>query len=46
MTNVEFLKGPDRVGATARQDHGRVISNCVINLSPDKPAVFGEMSGN
>jgi len=42
-TNVEFLQGqiehiplPDRAIDV-------IISNCVINLSPDKPAVFAEM---
>ena len=42
-TNVEFLEG--RMEAIPLPDASVdvVISNCVINLSPDKPAVFAEM---
>jgi SAM-dependent methyltransferase len=42
-TNVEFLDG--HIEAIPRPDESIdvVISNCVINLSPDKPAVFAEM---
>lgn len=42
-TNVEFIEGT--IEAIPLED-GRVdaiISNCVVNLSPDKAAVFGEM---
>jgi SAM-dependent methyltransferase len=42
-TNVEFLEG--RIEAIPLPDRSVdvVISNCVINLSPDRPAVFAEM---
>jgi arsenite methyltransferase len=42
-TNVEFLEG--RIERVPLPDASVdvVISNCVINLSPDKPAVFAEM---
>jgi len=42
-TNVEFLKG--RIEAVPLPDSAVdvVISNCVINLSVDKPAVLAEM---
>lgn len=42
-TNVEFLAG--RIEAVPLPDAAVdvVISNCVINLSTDKPAVLGEM---
>jgi SAM-dependent methyltransferase len=41
-TNVEFLEG--RIEAIPLPDHtvDVVVSNCVINLSTDKPAVFIE----
>ena len=41
-TNVEFLEG--RMEAIPLPDASIdvVISNCVVNLSPDKPAVFAE----
>jgi SAM-dependent methyltransferase len=41
-TNVEFLEG--RIEAVPLPDDSVdvVLSNCVINLSPDKPAVFAE----
>ena len=35
--------GPDRGGAAARRSIDVVISNCVVNLSTDKPAVLHEM---
>jgi SAM-dependent methyltransferase len=43
LTNVEFLEGyiEDIPLTDAAVDV--VISNCVVNLSPDKPAVFAEM---
>jgi SAM-dependent methyltransferase len=42
VTNVEFLEG--RIEAVPLPDHSVdvVVSNCVINLSADKPAVFAE----
>jgi arsenite methyltransferase len=42
-TNVEFLKGDIEALPLPDQTVDVVISNCVINLSTDKPAVFGEM---
>jgi SAM-dependent methyltransferase len=42
-TNVEFLKGFIEEVPLPDQTVDVVISNCVINLSPDKPAVFAEM---
>ena len=42
-SNVEFLQGHDRGRAVARCAVDVVISNCVINLSTDKPAVLAEM---
>ena len=41
-TNAEFLEG--RIEAVPLPDHSVdvVVSNCVINLSADKPAVFAE----
>jgi SAM-dependent methyltransferase len=43
MTNVEFREG--YLEALPVEDHSIdvVISNCVINLSPDKPQVFREV---
>ncbi len=43
-TNVEFRKG--RIEALPVDDSSidLTISNCVINLSPDKPAVFREIA--
>jgi SAM-dependent methyltransferase len=43
VTNVEFLEG--RIDAVPLPDASVdvIISNCVINLSVDKPAVFAEM---
>ena len=42
-TNVEFLKGHIEQIPLADDTVDVVISNCVINLSPDKPAVFAEI---
>ena len=41
-TNVEFLKGHIEAIPLPAQTVDVVISNCVINLSVDKPAVFAE----
>ncbi|MFI1396073.1 arsenite methyltransferase [Streptomyces sp. NPDC020681] len=42
-TNVEFLKGSIESVPLPANTIDVVISNCVINLSVDKPAVFAEM---
>ncbi|MFD7283749.1 arsenite methyltransferase [Streptomyces sp. NPDC059862] len=42
-TNVEFLKGTIESVPLPANSIDVVISNCVINLSVDKPAVFAEM---
>jgi arsenite methyltransferase len=42
-TNVEFLKGEIEAVPLTDAAVDVVISNCVINLSTDKPAVFAEM---
>jgi SAM-dependent methyltransferase len=42
-TNVEFLKGTIEDVPLADATVDVVISNCVINLSTDKPAVLAEM---
>ena len=42
--NVEFLKGDIEAVPLPAQTVDVVISNCVINLSVDKPAVFAEMA--
>ncbi|ARX83005.1 arsenite methyltransferase [Streptomyces alboflavus] len=42
-TNVEFLKGTIEAVPLPADTVDVVISNCVINLSTDKPAVFAEM---
>ncbi|WP_432080493.1 arsenite methyltransferase [Streptomyces sp. WAC 04229] len=42
-TNVEFLKGTIEAVPLPANTIDVVISNCVINLSTDKPAVFTEM---
>ncbi|MET4922683.1 arsenite methyltransferase [Streptomyces sp. PSRA5] len=42
-TNVEFLKGAIEAIPLPASTIDIVISNCVINLSTDKPAVFAEM---
>lgn len=41
-TNVEFLKGTIEAIPLPADTVDVVISNCVINLSTDKPAVFAE----
>ena len=41
-TNVDFLKGHIEAIPLPAETVDVVISNCVINLSVDKPAVFGE----
>ncbi|WP_326809963.1 arsenite methyltransferase [Streptomyces scopuliridis] len=43
VTNVEFLKGTIEAIPLPAGTIDVVISNCVINLSTDKPAVFAEM---
>jgi arsenite methyltransferase len=42
-TNVEFLKGHMEQIPLPAHTVDVIISNCVINLSVDKPAVFAEM---
>jgi len=42
-TNVEFRQGQIEALPAADGEVDVVISNCVINLSPDKPQVFREM---
>jgi SAM-dependent methyltransferase len=42
-TNVEFLKGTIEAIPLPAESVDVVISNCVINLSVDKPAVLAEM---
>ncbi|MFF7330649.1 arsenite methyltransferase [Streptomyces sp. NPDC008150] len=41
--NVEFLKGTIEAIPLPASSIDVVISNCVVNLSTDKPAVFAEM---
>jgi SAM-dependent methyltransferase len=41
-TNVEFLKGTIEAIPLPDQSVDVIISNCVVNLSPDKEAVFRE----
>ncbi len=41
--NVEFLSGQIEAIPLPDDSIDVVISNCVVNLSPDKPAVFREM---
>jgi len=41
-SNVEFLKGHIEAVPLPAQTVDVVISNCVVNLSTDKPAVFAE----
>ncbi|MGH2694815.1 MAG: arsenite methyltransferase [Actinomycetota bacterium] len=43
VDNVEFLKGYIEAIPLPAATVDAVISNCVINLSTDKPAVFAEM---
>ena len=42
-TNVEFLKGQIEAIPLPAASIDVIISNCVVNLSPDKPAVLAEM---
>ena len=42
ITNVEFLKGDIENIPLPDESVDVIISNCVINLSPDKPQVFAE----
>ena len=42
-TNVEFVEGHIEHVPLPDATVDVIISNCVINLSPDKPAVFAEM---
>jgi N-acetylglutamate synthase-like GNAT family acetyltransferase/SAM-dependent methyltransferase len=44
LTNVEFRKGDAEKMPVEDASVDWVISNCVINLSPDKPAVFREIA--
>jgi arsenite methyltransferase len=44
LTNVHFLKGVIESVPLPAASVDVVISNCVINLSVDKPAVFAEMA--
>ncbi|MEU7769588.1 arsenite methyltransferase [Nocardia sp. NPDC049190] len=44
VTNVEFLKGMIEAIPLPDDSIDVVISNCVINLSTEKPAVFTEMA--
>ena len=44
VTNVEFLKGYIEAIPLPDSSVDVVISNCVINLSTDKPAVFAEIN--
>jgi ubiquinone/menaquinone biosynthesis C-methylase UbiE len=43
LTNVEFLKGTIEAVPLPAESVDVVISNCVINLSTDKPSVLAEM---
>lgn len=43
VTNVEFRQGHIEALPVADSSIDVVMSNCVINLSPDKPAVFREV---
>ena len=44
VTNVEFLKGHIEAIPVPDASVDVVISNCVVNLSPDKPAVLAEVA--
>lgn len=44
VTNVEFIKGTIESIPLPPDSVDVVISNCVINLSTDKPAVFAEIA--
>jgi SAM-dependent methyltransferase len=43
-TNVEFLKGHIEALPLPAESIDIVISNCVVNLAADKPAVFAEIA--
>ncbi|HXF98216.1 MAG TPA: arsenite methyltransferase [Gaiellaceae bacterium] len=43
-TNVRFLKGYIEAIPLPAESVDVVVSNCVVNLSPDKPAVFAEIA--
>ena len=43
-TNVEFLKGHIEAIPLPADSVDVVISNCVVNLAADKPAVFAEIA--
>ena len=43
-TNVEFLKGQIEAIPLPAENVDVVISNCVVNLAADKPAVFREIA--
>jgi SAM-dependent methyltransferase len=43
-TNVEFLKGHIEAIPLPADSIDVVISNCVVNLAADKPAVFAEIA--
>jgi arsenite methyltransferase len=42
--NVEFLKGQIEAIPLPAESVDVVISNCVVNLAPDKPSVFREIA--
>ena len=42
LTNVEFLKGEIEALPLPDASVDVILSNCVLNLSPDKPSAFGE----
>ncbi len=42
VTNAEFLQGTIEAVPLPDESVDVIISNCVVNLSPDKPAVFRE----
>jgi arsenite methyltransferase len=44
LTNVEFRKGLIEAMPVEQGSVDVLISNCVVNLSPDKPAVFREIT--
>ena len=44
VTNIEFLKGQIEAIPLPAESIDVVISNCVVNLAADKPAVFREIA--
>jgi SAM-dependent methyltransferase len=42
VTNAEFLEGSIEAVPLPDESVDVIVSNCVVNLSPDKPAVFRE----